>query len=95
MLIIEITVHPVSGRSQLVIDKEGRLRCYIKSQAEKGRANKEVVALLAEKIGVPKNDIEIISGEMVRKKRIGINKNITLQQFLDACGLSKQKTVFE
>lgn len=95
MIIIEITVHPVSGRSALIIDVHGRIHCYIKSQAEKGRANKEVVSLLAEKIGITKSEVEIVSGETVRKKRIRINTDITMEQLFNRCGLSKQKTVFE
>lgn len=94
-LTLELTVVPASGRSDLIIDKEGRLRCYLKSQAEKGKANKELVSLLAQKIGVRQQDITILSGELGRKKRIKIATSITKEELFSLCQLSKQQKLFE
>ena len=40
---------------------------------EKGKANKELIALLAKKLSVAKSQCEIVSGELDRYKRIKIN----------------------
>ena len=37
-LVIEIKVFPSSGRQKFVIDKSGKLKCYLKNPPEKGKA---------------------------------------------------------
>ena len=68
MLIVEIKVVPQSGRSQFVLDKSGILKCFIKAAPEKGKANEEVITLLAQKLQIPKGSFEIISGWKIKKK---------------------------
>lgn len=49
------------------------LKICIVSVAEKGRANKELLTLLAKKTNVAKSACEIIGGELDRYKRIKIS----------------------
>jgi len=36
---IEVSVLPSSGRQKIFLDAQGRLKCHLKSQPEKGKAN--------------------------------------------------------
>jgi uncharacterized protein (TIGR00251 family) len=71
---VECTLKIVPGSSRTSIEGEldGMLKMKVAAAPEKGKANKEVVAFLAERLGVRKNDIEILSGHTSPVKRIHI-----------------------
>ena len=46
------------------------LKISLKSVPEKGKANKELIDFLAQKMRIPKIDIELVSGETQRVKKI-------------------------
>ena len=48
------------------------LKICIVSVPEKGKANKELIAFLSKKIGIPKSQFKIISGEHDRYKKLKI-----------------------
>lgn len=54
--------------------EDGTLKMNVTSAPEKGKANKEIIKFLSKELGVPKNSIEIISGETSPKKMIKIRK---------------------
>ena len=56
----------------------GILRVRIRAVAEKGRANKAVIELLADHFSVAKSHIEIVSGSKDRKKRIRLPIEISV-----------------
>lgn len=92
-LIVEIKLTPQSGRSCFEIDKQGMLRGFLKSAPEKGAANKELIKLLSKELKIPQDDIEIIAGLTVRKKKMKIHRALTFEQFCDKLGLSYQKNL--
>jgi len=94
-LIVELKVVPQSGRQELVLDKSGILKCFIKSPPEDGKANKEIIQLIAQKLDIRKSDIEIVSGLTSRKKRLALGVSLTYQQFLERVGLEHQSKLFE
>lgn len=94
-LILDIKVVPSSGRQNWSVDKSGQIKCFIKSPPEKGLANKELVKLIADSLDVTQSDVEIISGLTSRKKRVKINKNINIDQFLNIIGIDLQKNIFK
>ncbi|MBU1083569.1 MAG: DUF167 domain-containing protein, partial [Candidatus Omnitrophica bacterium] len=51
---------------------EGKTRVYVNAAPDKGKANKAVIALLAEEYGVRKKDVIIVKGKTSRKKLIEI-----------------------
>ena len=81
-LIFDVKVVPSSGRNKWMIDASGRLKCYLKNPPEKGLANKELIQLVAKVIGVPKADVEIISGATSRNKKIKVFAELTFYDFL-------------
>lgn len=65
---IHVTTHAHSN--QVEGWKGERLHVKVRAVAEKGRANKAVIELLAEYFSVAKSQIEIVSGQTNRNKRI-------------------------
>lgn len=93
-LIIDVKVVTQSGKHALVLDKTGILKCFVKAAPEDGKANREVVELVAMACNVPKKLVEIIQGLTSRKKRLAIETNITYEQLLDKLGSGLQKKIF-
>ncbi len=92
-LIIDIKVVPSAGRALCKLDKNGQLKCYVKSPPEQGKANKELIKLLAKALKIPQADVTIIAGATRRNKKIQITYNITLGQLLDALGIERQMRI--
>lgn len=44
----------------------------IKSEPERGKANRELVKKLAERLGVPAQNVRIVSGHASRKKTVDV-----------------------
>jgi uncharacterized protein (TIGR00251 family) len=69
---IKVKVLPRSSRNQ-IIGKEGDLfKVKLISPPVEGKANKDLIALLAKKLGIAKKRIEIISGKSSRLKSVRI-----------------------
>jgi len=93
-LIIEIKVAPQSGRQDLVLDKSGILKCFILSPPEDGKANKEIIQLIADRLNIKKHQIEIVGGLISRKKKLAIDTMLSYKQLLQSLGLVHQTTMF-
>ncbi len=71
-IIFDIRVIPRSSRSEIVGEHDGALKVKLASPPVDGAANAELFKLLAKKFRVSKSDIEIVSGETSKNKRIKI-----------------------
>lgn len=87
---LSLKVVPQSGRQKCVLDKSGQLKCYLKSPPEDGKANKELIGLFAEALGIPKNHISIVQGLTSRNKIIAITGNVTMHDVQKAFNLEVQ-----
>ena len=94
-LIVEIKVIPSSGRLEIKLDKNGGLKCWLKSAPEQGKANAELVKFLAKSLSIAQDKLLMISGQTSRNKRIKIELTITFDQLLNMLDIHRQKTVFE
>ena len=70
---IIIKVSPSSGKSMCQIDKNGTLKCFLKSPPEQGKANDELISLIAKKLDLSRGDVSIVLGKTARNKTILIN----------------------
>lgn len=68
----QLKIVPGSSRTSIEGELDGMLKMKVAAAPEKGKANKEVVAFLAKRLGIRKNDIEILSGHTNPVKRIQI-----------------------
>ena len=72
---ITVRVKPGSTKGPLVEDAEdGSLTVYLKQRAVDGAANEGLIEVLAKHFGVPKRDVELVSGHTSRLKRIRISE---------------------
>jgi len=72
--IIKLIVRPNASRNSIDGIYLDRIKIRISSPPEKGRANKELIKFISEKLGIPKKYIKIISGNSSNLKEIEIVK---------------------
>ena len=70
--ILAVKVVPGSSRSCVAGHLGSALKVRIAAPAEKGRANKELVRVLAKLLGVPGKAITIVAGEQNANKQVHI-----------------------
>ena len=69
---LEIRVIPRAGRSGIAGMREGALLIRLAAAPVDGAANEELIAVLSRALDIPKRDIQIVSGERSRSKRVRI-----------------------
>ena len=74
-LMIRVRISPNSSSCAVngvmeAADGTKLLKISLKSVPEKGKANKELIDFLAQKMRIPKIDIELVSGETQRVKTL-------------------------
>ena len=72
----KVKVKPNSKHQSIVEELDGSLTVRLKSLPVDGKANEELVKLLAERFDVPKSSIRIKSGLSSRQKLIEINTDV-------------------
>jgi len=92
-VIIEIKVVPSSGRTGCKLEG-ARLKCFLKSPPEKGKANKELVSYLAKKLKLSSRDITIMTGATSPLKRVSIEAEKSFNDICDDLGIERQTTIF-
>lgn len=73
-------VIPRASRSEIVGEHDGSLKVKLASPPVDGAANAELIKLFAKKFDVSRGDVEIVSGETSKNKRIKIN-NLSKSKF--------------
>lgn len=92
-IVIDVKVVPSSGKNSAKLDKNGALVIYVKSQAERGMANAELIKYVAKSVGVSQQQVTIVCGLTSRKKRIAIDVPMTKPQILSALGIEEQMNI--
>jgi hypothetical protein len=72
MTVIEVKVKPASRVSELVQEPDGTWTARLRSPPVDGKANAELVALVARAFGCPRSAVSIRSGAGSRRKRVEI-----------------------
>ena len=81
-MILEVKLIPSAGRVGIALDTAGRFKIYVKSPPEKGKANIELIKLLAKIFGCPQSYIVILTGATTRIKKVKINLPLTYEEVL-------------
>ncbi|MBD3282636.1 MAG: DUF167 domain-containing protein [Candidatus Portnoybacteria bacterium] len=71
-MILNVKVITNASKQEIKRDNDS-LKVYLNSSPEKGRANKELINLLASYYRVSKNCIRILKGEKGRKKVVEVD----------------------
>jgi uncharacterized protein (TIGR00251 family) len=82
-LILKLKVQPRASRDEFCGPQGDALKLRITAPPVDGKANAHIIAYLAKQFGVAKRDVEIISGEMGRDKRVSIATPKKLPEGLD------------
>ncbi|HDZ61977.1 MAG TPA: YggU family protein [Nitrospirae bacterium] len=72
-LIITIKVEPRSARPGIAGPYKDGLRVRLSSPPVEGRANKELIAILAKEFKIPKKNVEIITGKKFKNKVVRLH----------------------
>jgi len=78
-VILSVQAQPGSRRNGITGVHDGRLKVAVTQVAEKGKANQQVLALLADALQLPKSQLSILQGETSSRKSILI-RNGTLDR---------------
>lgn len=72
---LSLLVHaqPGAKRDSIVGEYNGRLKLSLNAPPVDGKANAKLCSFLAERLGVPKNAVRLVSGETNRAKRFSIS----------------------
>jgi len=70
---IEIHLQPGAKRNEIVGFREGVLYAKVTALPQKGQANRALVELMAQTLGIPKSSVDIIRGQSSRSKVIAVH----------------------
>jgi hypothetical protein len=73
---LELSVRPSAGRARFGPVLGGRLKVEVKAPPEKGKANKELVRVLAKALGVAKRDVAVVRGATARHKTVRVEGEV-------------------
>jgi hypothetical protein len=84
-VLLPVKVSPGASRTRIMGIHDGRLKIAVSAAPEKGRANDELVAFLADVLGIRSRDLTVQSGSTSRQKTIRI-EGVSQQAVLAALG---------
>jgi len=70
-----VKVKPNSKQQAIILEDDGSLTVRLQSPPVDGKANKELIQVLAERFGVRKSQVSIHSGERSRMKRVEVDES--------------------
>lgn len=80
MTILQVKVIPNASKNSIEGFHGDALKIKITAPPDKGKANQALIEYLSEQLDIPKSQIEILSGETSRMKKIKIHGNIDLKK---------------
>ena len=79
-IVVSVKVQPNASNDRVVGEHADQLKIAVTVAPEKGKANKAVIKVLSRFLDVKSSDIEILSGETSRDKKVFI-RNMTEECF--------------
>ena len=80
-VLIAVYAQPRASRTAVTGLHDGRLKIALRAPPVDGKANEALLRYLAERLGVSKGDISVVSGATGRRKRVLVS-DITLEEAL-------------
>lgn len=80
--LIPVLGQPGARRNAVVGIHDGRLKVAVTQVAKKGKANREILKVLAEFLNLPRGQLSVVTGETTSRKSVRITK-IPLKQLMD------------
>jgi uncharacterized protein len=79
---LSVKVVPNAKKTEIVGEENDALKLRLSALPIEGKANEELVAFFSKSFKIAKRDVEIISGELGRQKRVRLPKSEKLTEFL-------------
>lgn len=82
---LEILVQPRASRTRVVGPHGDRLKIQVAAPPVEGEANDALIRHVAGLLGVPRRDVEVLSGESGRRKAlriVGVEPSVALERLL-------------
>ncbi|OAB59328.1 hypothetical protein AY600_19320 [Phormidium willei BDU 130791] len=73
-MMFNVKVKPNSKQQAIILEDDGSLTVRLQSPPVEGKANKELIQVLADRFGVRQSQISIRSGERSRTKRVEVDE---------------------
>jgi uncharacterized protein (TIGR00251 family) len=70
MHVLSVKVYPSSSRNQVIQVSTDSYKVYVTAAAEKGKANKAMVRLMARELGLPPSHLIISRGDRSNEKTV-------------------------
>ncbi|MFN3534161.1 MAG: DUF167 domain-containing protein [Desulfatiglandales bacterium] len=77
-MILKLHVIPKSKTQSIEVQTDGTLKVRVRSAPEHGKANEELLELLASHLKIRRSDLEIVSGARGREKLVRLIKTPSL-----------------
>ena len=71
-VVVSVKVQPNASKDRVVGEHADQIKIAVTVAPEKGKANKAVIKILCKSLGVKSSDIQIVSGETSRDKKVFI-----------------------
>jgi uncharacterized protein (TIGR00251 family) len=71
---VPVLVQPGASGDRVYGEHDGRLKLAVSAPPERGKANRAVCRLLAERLGLPRSCVRIVSGASSRRKEVLIER---------------------
>ncbi len=86
--VIRVKVLPRSSMNRVSGIDDGIIKVKLTAPPVEGKANKALVQFIAKKLGKPKRDVEIVSGERSRLKSIRVH-GISIEEVMERLSKSQ------
>ena len=77
--VLPVRAQPGARRNEICGEQNGMLKVSVTQAAEKGKANKALIALMSKELSLRKSQIELISGATSSQKRFLV-REVTLEE---------------
>ena len=67
--VVQVRAQPGAKRNGVVGEQNGSLKVAVTAPADQGKANKALVEVLADALGVKRSQVELVAGPSQREKR--------------------------
>ncbi len=81
-VIVSVKVQPNASKDRVVGEHANQIKIAVTVAPEKGKANKAVIKILSQRLGIKSSDMQIISGQTSRDKKVFI-KNIAAEDLYE------------
>jgi len=86
--LVAVYAQPRASRTAVTGLHDGRLKIALRAPPVDGKANEALIQHLAERLGVSKGDVSVVSGATGRRKRVLVSQ-ITLEEALLRLGFNE------